>query len=112
MKKTILLILICMFTGALSGYAQLSKDQMKERKEITKSTKSQLNEKATKAARKEAKNLIKEGWKNAAGALPIDKQLDRSYLMQYEYDEDMYPKYIMGEAMSIGTNYDGAKMQA
>lgn len=32
--------------------------------------------------------------------------------MQYEYDRDMYPKYIMGEAMSVGGNYDAAKMQA
>ena len=32
--------------------------------------------------------------------------------MQYEYDDEMYPKYIMGEGMSIGGNYDGAKMQA
>ena len=32
--------------------------------------------------------------------------------MQYEYDEEMFPKYIMGEAMSIGGNYDAAKMQA
>ena len=32
--------------------------------------------------------------------------------MQTEYDEDMYPKYLMGEAMSIGENYDAAKMQA
>ena len=32
--------------------------------------------------------------------------------MQYEYDENGYPKYIMGEAMSIGGNYDAAKMQA
>ena len=32
--------------------------------------------------------------------------------MQYEYDENMYPKYVMGEAMSIGENYDAAKMQA
>lgn len=40
------------------------------------------------------------------------KQLDKSYLMQYEYDEEMYPKYMMGEAISIGGNYDAAKMQA
>ena len=33
-------------------------------------------------------------------------------MMQMEYDEDMYPKYLMGEAMSIGENYDAAKMQA
>ena len=32
--------------------------------------------------------------------------------MQYEYEDDLFPKYIMGEAMSIGQNYDAAKMQA
>lgn len=32
--------------------------------------------------------------------------------MQMEYDDNMYPKYLMGEAMSVGENYDGAKMQA
>ena len=112
MKKIFLFIVICLLAGSLSSYAQLSKEQKKERKELLKSTKSQLNEKATKIARKEAKNLKKEGWKTAPGALPIEKQLDKSFLMQYEYDGDMYPKYIMAEAMSIGGNYDGAKMQA
>lgn len=85
---------------------------MKERKELRKMSKGELNEKATKAARKEAKKLAKEGWTSAPGALPIEKQLDRSYLMQMEYDDNMYPKYLMGEAMSVGENYDGAKMQA
>lgn len=33
-------------------------------------------------------------------------------MMQYEYDDTMFPKYIMGEAMSIAENYDAAKMQA
>ena len=112
MKKTFLFIVICLLAGSLSSYAQLSKEQMKERKEIVKSSKSQLNEKASKIARKEAKNMKKAGWQTTPGALPIEKQLDKSYLMQYEYDEDMYPKYIMGEAMSIGSNYDAAKMQA
>jgi len=32
--------------------------------------------------------------------------------MQYEYDESYFPKYIMGEAISIGESYDAAKMQA
>ena len=56
--------------------------------------------------------MRKEGWQTTPGALPLDKQLDKSYMMQYEYDEDMYPKYVMGEAMSVGGNYDAAKMQA
>lgn len=42
----------------------------------------------------------------------IGKQLDKSYLMQMEYDENMFPKYLMGEAMSIGENYDAARLQA
>jgi len=84
----------------------------KERKVLAKASRSELNGKASKAARKEAKKLKKEGWTTTPGTLPLDKQLDKSYLMQYEYDEDMFPKYIMGEAMSIGENYDAAKMQA
>lgn len=103
---------MCLFAGTATSYAQLTEEQRKERKEITKASKSQLNEKASKAARSEAKRLKKEGWQTAPGALPIEKQLDKSYLMQYEYDNEMYPKYIMGEGMSIGGNYDGAKMQA
>lgn len=83
-----------------------------DRKAVAKMTEKELSEKATKAARKEAKNLEKEGWQIAPGALPIDKQLDKTYRMQYEQDDYGYPKYIMGEAMSIGQNYDAAKMQA
>lgn len=92
--------------------AQTVKDIRKERQEIRKVSKNDLNEKATKTARKEAKKLSKEGWITVPGALPLEKQLDKSYMMQMEYDEDMYPKYLMGEAMSIGENYDAAKMQA
>lgn len=92
--------------------AQTTKDVRKERQEMRKASKSELNEKASKDARKDAKKLTKEGWVTVPGALPLEKQLDKSYMMQTEYDEDMYPKYLMGEAMSIGENYDAAKMQA
>ena len=92
--------------------AQTAKDIRKERQEIRKASKTELNEKATKTARKNAKKLKKEGWTTVPMALPLEKQLDKSYMMQMEYDEDMYPKYLMGEAMSIGENYDAAKMQA
>lgn len=112
MKQLVLLISLFLFAGTNLVYAQTTKEQIKERKALAKQSKSELNEKASKAARKEAKKLIKEGWKTAPGALPIDKQLDRSYMMQYEFDADGFPKYFYGEAMSIGENYDGAKMQA
>ena len=90
----------------------LTKEQIKERKELAKQSKKELNEKASKTARKEEKKLIKEGWKTAPGALPINKHLDKSYMMQYQYDKDGFPQFIMAEAMSVGGNYDAAKMQA
>lgn len=112
MKKFILFIALSLLAGTTIGYAQSAKDLIKERKALAKQSKAELNEKASKAARKEAKKLKKEGWQTTPGALPLDKQLDRSFLMQYEFDAEGYPKYFYGEAMSIGQNYDGAKMQA
>lgn len=113
MKKNVIMLVLCLCAlQPVSLLAQSAKDIAKERKEIRKMSKSELNEKASKDARKEAKKLKKQGWTTAPGALPLEKQLDRSYLMQMEYDENMYPKYLMGEAMSIASNYDGAKMQA
>lgn len=101
--------LVCMTSNVC---AQDYKQILKERMEIRKASRKELNEKATKDARKDAKKYAKEGWEVAPGALPLEKQLDRSYLLQMEYDDNMYPKYIMGEAMSVGENYDAAKMQA
>ena len=95
-----------------AGFSQDAKDIAKERKEISRLSKSELNAKASKAARKAAKEAVRDGWAVAPGALPLEKQFDKSYNMQYEYDENACPKYIMGEAMSIGANYDAAKMQA
>ena len=112
MKKIMTIIVVCLLAGATATYAQITKEQLKERKELQKMAKSELKEKASKDARKEAKKLKKDGWQIAPGALPIEKQLDRVYTMKYEIDDDMFPKWIMGEAMSIGENYDAAKMQA
>lgn len=105
-------IFVCalLFT-ATTMFAQ-SSDIYKERRELMKMSKSALNEKASKAAKKEAKKYVKEGWEVAPGALPIEKQLDKAYMMQQQYDESMFPMFIMAEAMSIGEHYDAAKMQA
>lgn len=115
MKKTIfgLIALMLVSVSGLS-YAQTKseKEQRKERQELAKASKKELNEKASKSARKEAKNLKKEGWKTAPGALPLDKQLDKSYMMQFQYDADGFPQFIMAEGMSTAGNYDAAKMQA
>lgn len=98
--------------GGATASAQDTGDILKERKELQKYTREQLNQKASKDARKAAKQYKKEGWTVTPGALPIEKQLDRAYMMQYEFDDLGYPKYMMGEAMSIGENYDAARLQA
>lgn len=113
MRLTAVIVLaLSLACGAATVTSQNLKQQQKERQELRKATKKELNEKASKDARKEAKRLSKDGWKTAPGSLPLEKQLDRSYLMQFEYDEDGFPKYFMAEAMSTGGNYDAAKMQA
>ncbi len=112
MKIIKILIAVVMLTSVSTVSAQLTKEQIKARKELRKASKKELDQKVTKEARKEGKRLKKEGWQVAPGALPIQKQLDRSFLMQMEYDEDLFPRYLMAEGMSIGENYDGAKMQA
>ncbi|MGN0035688.1 MAG: hypothetical protein ACI36X_00485 [Bacteroidaceae bacterium] len=110
--KKVLISLCALFLLGLPLSAQNSEDVWKERKELRKMSREALKEKASKDARKEAKKLQKEGWQSAPGALPIERQLDKSYMMQQEFDDDMFPKYLMGEAMSIAENYDAAKMQA
>lgn len=106
------LVALMLLTGTGIVYGQMTKEQRKERMAQDKDARKQLNEKASKDARKQAKQMEKDGWKVAPGALPLEKQLDRAYIMMQEYDYDNYPKYIMAEAMSTGGNYDAAKMQA
>ena len=69
-------------------------------------------DKNERLAAKEAKKLEKEGWKVRPGAFPLEEQLLKSYELQSKTDEDMYPVYIMGEATSVGENYDAAKTSA
>lgn len=111
MKRIISIAMAALLVCSIAN-AQSTKESIKERKQIAKLAYSELNARATKAARKEAKALKKEGWVVAPGQLPLEKQLDKSYSMYYEYEESGLPKYIIGDAMSPGKTYDAAKMQA
>ena len=83
-----------------------------ERQLIRKMAKKELKEKVSKDAKKQARKLAKQGWMVSPGGIPLEKQIDKSFLMQYEYGEDLFPKYIMAEAQSVGGNYDAAKTSA
>lgn len=110
--KKIIMFAMAMLVACSSVFAQDAKEIRKERQEIKKIAKAELTAKVDKVTKKEAKRLKKEGWVVSPGALPMEKQLERSYLMEFEYDENLFPKYIMANAQSIGENYDAAKTAA
>jgi len=112
--KKMMMVAMALIVACSASFAEQSeqKEIRKERQEISKMAKKDLNAKVSKTVKKEAKRLKKEGWVVTPGALPLEKQLERSYLMEFEYDENLYPKYIMANAQSIGENYDAAKTAA
>lgn len=113
MKKLMMVAMsLIMACSAVLAAPSDAKQIRKERQEIKKLAKQELTSRVDKVTRKEAKRLKKEGWVVSPGALPLEKQLERAYTMEYEYDENLYPKYIMANAQSIGENYDAAKTAA
>ncbi len=107
MRKLSIALMAVLLTGGMAlPYASTKTGARQER------TAKAADKKASKTARKEAKQLKKAGWQITPGALPLEQQLDRAYEMQNEFDSDGTPKYIIGSAMSLGETYDAAKMQA
>lgn len=112
MKRFFAVLALVAICAVAPAQAQDYKDVMKERKAMSKMTENELNSKVSKIVKKEAKAIKKEGWRPAIGALPIEKQLERSYKLQYEFDENGYPLYVYGNAQTVGGNYDAAIGQA
>ena len=99
MKKLgmFLMLVVAMAVAMPTSYAQLSK------KEINK---------IEKTAKKEAKQLKKDGWKVAPGNPSMEIQLTESFKYQMQKDDEGYDKFIQGEAMTVGQVYDAALFQA
>lgn len=110
--KKVLFLAMAMLVACNASFAQDAKEIMKERKAIQKMAKQELAAKVDKATKKEAKRLAKEGWVVSPGALPLEKMLQRSFEMQMQVDENLFPKFIMANAQSIAENYDAAKTAA
>lgn len=110
--KKVLFVALTMLIACSTSFAQDAKEIMKERKAVQKMARQELAAKVDKATKKEAKRLTKEGWVVSPGALPLEKQLQRSYEMEYQYDDLGFPKYIMANAQSVAENYDAAKTAA
>lgn len=72
----------------------------------------QIKKKAAKQARKEAKRFQRKKWFVAPGALPMDKQIQKSWELQYMEDENGYPLYIVATGNSVAETQSAAKLQA
>ena len=87
----------------------------KEYKALNKQEKvlnKEIQEKAIKDARKEARRLEKEGYKVPVGKLPLAKQIEDSWQAQVTTDAEGVPYYFMATASTIGSNFTAASMQA
>ena len=109
-----LLIYVELNLISLNAFAQ-EKATGKAYKAIQKDEKvinKDLQKKAIKEARKEAKALAKEGFKTPVGKLPLDKQLENSWEKQMEIDMNGNPYWYIATARVIGGNQSAAAMQA
>lgn len=77
-----------------------------------KKIKKDIKSKAIKQARKEAKKLKKDGFKVAPGQLPMDKQIENTWIKRYEVDDKGNKKWFVADARSVGETHSAAKLQA
>ncbi len=102
-QKSLSALLICVIAlTATTAFAQQSD------KELRKA----IKEKAIKDARKEAKSLEKAKWYIQPGSLPLAKQVEKAWMMQYETDDMGYPKYFVGVGNALAGTQSAAKLQA
>jgi hypothetical protein len=71
-----------------------------------------LQEKAMKQARKDAKAYEKDGYRAFLGGLPLDKQIENAWLRAVDVNETGLPEYVTANARVVGANTSAAKAQA
>jgi len=107
MKRLHSLISLMFLVIFIAGMGNVVQAKNPDRK-LTK----QIKKKAAKQARKEAKRFKRKDWYVAPGALPMDKQIQKSWELQYMEDEDGYPLYIVATGNSVAETQSAAKLQA
>lgn len=116
MKKTLFISALVAFVMMFAVNVSAQEKAMgKDRKALAKHEKvldKDLQKKAIKAARKEAKELEKEGFRTPVGKLPLDKQLETSWEKQAELDMDGNPYWYIATSRAIGGNQSAAALQA
>lgn len=96
----------------LLGVALLATTPMYAQELSQKKTTSNQTTNLSKAVKKEAKKLAKEGWRVVNGLPSLEMQLKRYYEAYMALDDNLLPKYIFGNATSRGAGYNMAKFSA
>ena len=78
----------------------------------TKEIKKDIRKKAMKEARKEAKKLKKDGFKIAPGQLPMEKQIESTWIKRYETNDKGVKEWFIADARAVGETHSAAKLQA
>lgn len=116
MKRGLLFAALAAFvmTISLNAVAQ-EKATGKDFKKLQKNEKvlnKDLQKKAIKDARKQAKQLAKDGFQTPVGKLPLDKQIEAAWQKQAEMDTDGNPWWYVASSRAIGGNQSAAALQA
>lgn len=104
LRTLISLMFLVIFIAGMGNVVQAKNPDRKLTREIKK--------KAVKQARKEAKSFKRKKWYVAPGALPMDKQIEKAWELQYMDDENGYPLYIVATGNSVAETQSAAKLQA
>lgn len=115
MKARIIISAIAAMAVIFSVEANAQVATKKEYKALEKQEKflnKEIQEKAIKDARKEAKRLEKQGYRVPVGKLPLARQIEDSWQAAVTTDADGVPYYFMATATSIGSNFTAASMSA
>lgn len=116
MKKGLLISVFAAFAMMLAVNANAQeKATGKDFQNLKKQEKvldKEIQKKAIKEARKEAKALEKEGFKTPAGKLPLAKQLESAWEKQAELTTDGMPYWYIASSRAIGGNQSSAALQA
>ena len=101
MKKSVLFLCLSMIIGSVS-FSQTTTNEAKK----------EINKKAMKLARKEAKRLKKDGWDVAPGSLSLEKLLEKSYIKAELLNEKGNLKFIFADGNGVGQTKNAAELEA
>lgn len=115
MKKIIAIIALAFACSTVSFAQTTTKEQVKQiikdRKEIRKMTEKQIDAKALKEAKAQAKIDKKAGWMPCAGTATLEKQQTEVYLRKSQLKGN-FSRYIFGSGQAVAKTEAIARKQA